>query len=134
MNIRVKILGRQRTFLYKNVALPDGTYTIAELIAALVRQELAAYNKRQNDIGLLRVMTEGDIRIAHYTGKLAFSAQERASTVTEEEAVYTALCGFRDGLYFVFIDDKRMNNRDDTLTLDKETNLLLMRMTALVGG
>lgn len=134
MNIRVKILGRQRTFLYKNVALPDGTYTIAELIAALVRQELAAYNKRQNDIGLLRVMTEGDIRIAHYTGKLALSAQERASTVTEEEAVHTALCGFRDGLYFVFIDDKRVRNIDATLTLDKETNLLLMRMTALVGG
>lgn len=134
MNIEVKMLGRRQPFLRRSMALPGGRLTLSELIAALVRQELSAYNERQSEVGLLRVLTEDEMSVGKGAGKIAASPQERSGTVSEDKAIQTAITAFGDGLYHVFIDDKRAKELNEELHLHEESTLLLLRLTALVGG
>jgi len=50
------------------------------------------------------------------------------------DALKTALQAFEDGLYFVFIDRVKIEKLDDKIDLNEKSELMLLRLTALVGG
>ncbi|AWT37249.1 hypothetical protein DM785_14135 [Deinococcus actinosclerus] len=100
----------------------------------MVEHELAAYHERQSGVGVLRVLTERELADAALTGRVAVGPQDRAATVTPEDAARTALTAFRDGLYYVFLDDEQLTDLTAPITLRPDSTLLLLRLTALAGG
>ncbi|AZI45147.1 hypothetical protein EHF33_19320 (plasmid) [Deinococcus psychrotolerans] len=83
---------------------------------------------------MLRVLTERDISGGAATGRISVAPQERGGTVTVEDATQNALRAYRDGLYYVFVDDKQIESLNEPLALRPDSTLLLLRLTALAGG
>lgn len=134
MILETKVIGRRTPLACHPIDLPDGQYTLQSLLTALVEHELAAYNERQDSVGVLRVLTEKELSEGAASGKIQTSPQARASTVSLQQAVSTALQGFEDGLYYVFCDDQQIEDLQAPLDLRPDSSLLLLRLVALAGG
>lgn len=134
MIVETKMVGRRTPFERLPVELPDGSYTLAALIGHLVRVEVAAYQERQNSVGLLRVLTEPELAQGTEVGKIVVAPQAKSGTVDVQEATHTALRAFGDGLYYVFLDDAQVQSLEQPLDLRPDSTLLLLRLTALAGG
>ena len=134
MIVETKIVGRRTPFERRPTTLPDGPQTLRSLLTHLVHQEVAAYQERQESVGLLRVLTERELTDGAASGKISVAPQERSGTVTPEDATQTALTAYGDGLYYVFVDDQQIEDLDTALTLRPDSTLLLLRLTALAGG
>ncbi|GGR94418.1 hypothetical protein [Deinococcus sedimenti] len=134
MIVETKLLGRRTPFERRPIPLTGSAHTLEQLLTALVEHELAAYDQRQAGVGVLRVLTERELEDAALTGRVALSPQDRAATVTPEDAARTALTAFRDGLYYVFLDDEQLTDLSAPVTLRPDSTLLLLRLTALAGG
>lgn len=134
MIVETKIVGRRTPFERRPIELPDGPHTLQSLLTHLVHHEVAAYQERQNSVGILRVLTEKELTDGDTTGKIAVAPQERSGTVSPGEATQTALTAFKDGLYYVFLDDEQLEDLAQPVALRPDSTLLLLRLTALAGG
>ena len=134
MIVETKMIGRRTPFERLPVELPDGPYTLEGLLAQLVQQEVAAYQERQDRVGLLNILTEPELTAGVAAGKVAAAPQARSGNVDVHEATRVALRAFGDGLYYVFLDDVQIESLDQALTLCPDSTLLLLRLTALAGG
>lgn len=134
MIVETKIVGRRTPFERRPTPLPDGPQTLQSLLTHLVHQEVAAYQERQDSVGLLRVLTERELVDGTLSGKISLAPQQRGGMVTPEDAAQTALRAFEDGLYYVFVDDQQIQTLDQPLPLRPDSTLLLLRLTALAGG
>lgn len=68
------------------------------------------------------------------TGKMGFGQVYNTETVDVEKAVQDALQAFEDGLYFVFVDDKKIDKLDDNIDLKAHSKVFFLRLVALTGG
>lgn len=134
MVVETKIVGRRTPFERRPFEIPAGQHILKSLIEHLVVQELAAYHERQNKVGILRILTEQELKDGAAQGKIQLAPQEKSGMVTTEEAIQTALLGFNDGLYYVFVDDEQIETLDTPVVLKPDSTLLLLRLTALAGG
>ncbi|WP_407569642.1 hypothetical protein [Deinococcus altitudinis] len=134
MIVETKMVGRRTPFERLPVELPDGPYTLEGLLAQLVQREVAAYQERQNRVGLLNILTEPELTAGAAAGKVAGAPQARSGNVDVQDATRTALRAFGDGLYYVFLDDVQIESLSEPLTLRPDSTLLLLRLTALAGG
>lgn len=134
MIVETKLLGRRTPFERRSTELPDGPYTLRGLLTHLVEIEVAAYRERQDSVGLLRVLTEPELRDAAATGRISVAPQERGGTVSTEQVVRTALTAFGDGLFYVFVNERQVMALDEPVPLLPDSTLLLLRLTALAGG
>ena len=134
MLVETKIVGRRTPFEHKPFDLPAGPHTLRSLLTHLVAGEVAAYEERQESVGVLRVLTEQELLSGAAAGKIQLAPQERGGVVTPEEATRTALRAFEDGLYYVFVDDEQVETLDESVALQPDSTLLLLRLTALAGG
>ncbi len=134
MVIETKMVGRRTPFERRPVVIPEATPTLEGLLTHLVRQEVDAYTQRQDQVGVLRVLTERELQDAATTGRARTAPQDRALPVSPEDAVRTALQAFRDGLYYVFVDEAQVTDLAQTVHLKPDSVLLLLRLTALAGG
>lgn len=131
----------------------DKTCTLEQLLTMLVQHEVSQYNERQNSViddanagadasdgtgtgkvGLLRVLTEQELSDGAAAGKIQIAPQARAKLADPHEALQVALQGFKDGLYYVFVDDKQIEDLNHALKLREESTVLLLRLVALAGG
>jgi hypothetical protein len=68
-------------------------------------------------------------------GKISSGEREfPAVEVNVQDAIAQAMQGFRDGLYYVFIDDIQYENLDTPVALKPESQMLFLRLVPLVGG
>jgi hypothetical protein len=116
----------------------EASPTLRDLITRVVREEIAAFNERQEQRQVLQALTTAEIQAGIAKGKVdtggrgadGFTRQE----VSEEQAITAALQAFEDGLYFVFIDDTQKENLDDTVLLQPGNRVTFLRLVALAGG
>lgn len=134
MHVETKIVGRRTPFERQAIELPDGPHTLRSLLEHLVRGEVAAYDERQGRAGLVRVLTGRELEAGAQGGRIVVAPQERAGRVSADEAVATALRAYGDGLYYVFLDDRQIEDLSAPLDLRPDSTLLLLRLTALAGG
>src|SRR5262245_48693915 len=107
LTITGRALGRKKP-LFADWSLPcppglgdGGSLTLRDLIACVVRADVAAFGQRQQDRRLLRALTATDIEKGVARGKIAAGGNESDQAVDPEQAVGTALEAFADGLYLV---------------------------------
>ena len=135
ISIEAKMVGQKRSIASGETLSISATnlLTLKALIEMVVRHEVEEFRLRQADRQFLRVLTEADINAAKAQGKIDMG-QHDPQTVDENAAIATALQGFEDGLYYVFIDDQQYETLDQHVALRDETRLTFIRLMPLAGG
>jgi len=141
--VEAKVIGQKRPlFTDWRIELPPldenrGDHLkLRDLITSIVIKEVEAFQLRQEERKLARVMSRQEIERSAVAGKVDPGDGERdlQQQVHVDEAVAVALQAFEDGLYFVFVDDVQQTNPDSEVFLKTNSKVLFLRLTALAGG
>lgn len=141
LTIDARLLGQKRPLfagwslpLPPDVAQPGASLPLRNLIAQVVRDEVAAFQQRQAERRLARVLSPGEIEQGAAQGKVDSGERDLRQAVDPEAAVATALQAFEDGLYFVLVEGEQVTSLDAEVRLDEQTRLSFIRLVALAGG
>lgn len=135
MKVEAKVTGqRRRPAEVREVEVPTGEISLLDLIDAVVRSEVESFRMRQLDGRLLQVLSKDQIEAGAVLGRVTSGGSDLDQAVESETAVATALEAFRDGLYFVFVDDQQIESMDQIVTVTGDSTLLFVRLVPLVGG
>lgn len=136
-----KAIGQKRPlFTDWHVELPPtegrngGRLKLRDLITSIVVKEVDAFKNRQNEQKLARIMSIQEIAQGVERGKVDPGERDLDQFVDSDESVAIALRAFEDGIYFVFIDDVQQTELDREVFLKTNSKVVLLRLTALVGG
>ncbi|HEV8357111.1 MAG TPA: hypothetical protein VGQ17_10145 [Gemmatimonadales bacterium] len=141
MHIETRVIGRKRRPL-DGWAVPtppgsgdaDGGLTLRELIARIVRAEVASFERRERARRFVRVLSESEIEAGAVRGKIDAGGRPSTGPVDAESAVAAALQGFEDGLYLVILDGVEQRDLDRQVYLSPESELVFLRLTFLAGA
>jgi hypothetical protein len=138
VSIAAKIVGRRQPLLQGwSVDIEDerDRLTLRDLLADIVTAEVEAFHQRQEQQRLPRVLTKEAIAWGTAQGKITMGDREfEPQIVDPQTAIDAALQAFIDGLYYVFIDDVQYESLDLEVRLQPHSQVLFLRLVALVGG
>ena len=112
----------------------DGGLTLRDLIARIVRSEVAAFEKREHARRFVRVLSDVEIADGAARGKVDPGGREPTGPVDEGGAVGAALQGFEDGLYLVILDGVEQRDLNAQVYLRPDSRLVFLRLTFLAGA
>jgi hypothetical protein len=132
--VYAKVLGRRGPVLEPmevSSALVSGT--VRELLAQIVHHQVAAFTQRKNANRLLRILTANEVEDGIEAGKIISGGQEEDERIPDESvALENAITAFKDGLYFLFVNEVQIEDLEERVTEVRE--VLFVRLTALAGG
>jgi len=132
--VKLKSAGKRRPVLNNTLyTLPDDVATLRQLIAATVRQEVAAYNSKGTDNALVPFLTQAEIEDASTVGKVGFGRLYSEKKADPDKAVEVALLGFEDGLFRVIVGESEVVELDAPLTINEGDVITFIRLTFLAG-
>jgi hypothetical protein len=137
ISVEGKLIGQKRPlFTGWQVALPPAGHalTLNDLIALIVAEEVRAFQKRQQERRLARILSPAEIQEGVEHGKVDLGERELNQPVDEAGAVVNALQAFEDGLYFVFVDGQQLTGLDQNVSLKPGSLVSFVRLVALAGG
>ena len=142
LTIEGKWFGKGSKSLFPNFQMPlptnweSGTaISLQDLLDAIVRQEVANFNDRQQSRTVLQSLSVAQISEGAAKGKINTGLLgDTPQTTDEGESVAVALQAFLDGNYFVFVDDDQKTELSDTFFIRPETRVTFLRLVALAGG
>jgi hypothetical protein len=139
--IDARLLGRKRPILSDwAITLPlDLTgdadlLPLRDLLTQVVLAEVTAFQQRQEERRLARILGPDQIAAGVSVGKVDLGERDWPQSIDLDAAVATALQAFEDGLYFVFIEGEQISGLDDHVALRPEIHLSFVRLVALAGG
>ena len=136
--IDARLLGQKKPLLAGwTLELPDGTSTtisLRALITHVVEAEVDAFQQRQTERRLARVLNPIQIEQGLARGKVDLGERELNQLVEAPQAVTAALQAFEDGLYFVFVGGSQVTELEVELVLQPQTQVSFLRLVALAGG
>lgn len=133
MLVESKIAGSAATQT-RDVPVPEASSTLRDVLAVLVRHELAQYERRRQSSQMLRILTPADLARGVDTGVYGREARALAAPVSEQEAIARAVEAFSDGLFFVFCDQRQIEDLDALIDPGAVGTMRLVRLVALAGG
>ncbi len=136
VRVRVTVTGHRRRGGQEHdlaLALPPGPVTAGQLIEAAVAAEVAAYEARAEEAGLVRVLTEKWLLDDLDRGAVRVGDVAPAGPVDLGAAVEAALLAFDDGIFKVFVDDSELAG-PASIDLTDGANVLFLRLVPLAGG
>jgi hypothetical protein len=136
--VEAKLVGQRRPiFSGWRIDLPErrGDHLkLRDLITRVVLEEVEAFQKRQQERRLARVLSAAEIEAGRIKGKIDSGERDLQQNVDPDVAVGTALQAFEDGLYYVFIDGDQQTDLDREVFLQPESQVTFLRLVALAGG
>lgn len=134
--LHIRQLGQRRTALDAvPMPLPDSVSTVRELLTSVVCACVSAYNERvRRGESDLRPISEEQVGDMARVGKLAFGVNYGGREADVAGAIGTALQGFVDGLYRVFLGQTELTALDSPIELHEGDELTFIRLTMLTGG
>jgi hypothetical protein len=140
IHVEAKVLGRRKPLIQDwSVALPPELWasqppSLRDLITTVVIAEVEAFHTRQAQRQLTQVLSATAIATGLAAGKVTSGEQEFQQMVDPQAAVDTAILGFIDGLYYVFVDDIQQEELEAPVPLKPESQVMFLRLVPLVGG
>jgi hypothetical protein len=139
MLIETKVLGsRKRPYEpWETTLLENSTeiLLLQDFLTRVVLQEVEAFMNRQEERKLARVLSKEEIATGALRGKIDAGGLEReVQDVDPSKAVENALVAFKDGFYYVFVDEKQALSLEENITLNDSSHVLFLRLVPLVGG
>ena len=137
--MRIQINAKQIYKKKQNVAsyvweLPEQPDDLRGLIRMLVLRGVSEYNRRVNECQTPQTMSVSRMEDLGLVGKIGFGLTFDKREADPEDAVETALQGFWDGLFRVFIGDREIESLEETLHLREGDTLTIIRLVMLTGG
>jgi hypothetical protein len=141
LTISGKALGRKKP-LFADWSIPfppdvgkGGDHiTLRDLIIRIVRGEVEAFKKRQNQRRLVHALTAREIDESAAKGKVDMGGQDLEQSVNEDTAIGAALQAFEDGLYLVILDGEEQRELDREVYLQPDSRITFVRLVMLAGG
>jgi hypothetical protein len=137
ITISVKQPGRKHALIDRQVLevedLTDQP-SLRELLMAVVRQQVTAYNNKPLEKNLLPFLSSAEVDNLAATGKAGFGSIYNEHKADLQKAQETALQAFEDGLFAVFINDEEMKHLSDVFSLNNHTIITFVRLTFLAGS
>jgi hypothetical protein len=109
-------------------------YTLRELIACVVQEEVNFYNQKYHQNRLSPVLSFDEIEQGKADGKIGFSNKSNYPIVDSQVEGEKAVKAFRVGQYYVFVDDVQVNDLDDEVVLKSNSIVVFIRLMPLRGG
>lgn len=135
LTIEAKVLGQKKPlFPTWVITLGENRMRLRDLITKVVLEEVSAFQQRQEERRLARLMTKGEIEQAIVQGKVDLGERDLKQKVDPQAAVETALQAFEDGLYYVFVEGEQIQSLDSEVLLQPKTRVSFIRLVALAGG
>ena len=108
--------------------LAQETITVRELIEQRVRQEVQAYNQRNDDVfaGLVQP-TDSERVLNGYRLK-------KNHLIDLEKQLYRAFEAFQQNGYFILVNDRQVESLDEQIWLGPGATASFVKLTPLVGG
>jgi hypothetical protein len=141
LTISGKALGRKKP-LFADWSIPfppdvgeGGDHvTLRDLITRIVRGEVEAFKKRQNQQRLVHALTAREIDASAAKGKVDMGGQDLEQSVNEDTVIGAALQAFEDGLYLVILDGEEQRELDREVYLQPDSRITFVRLVMLAGG
>ena len=111
-----------------------GGITLRDLIARIVRGEVAAFQTREGRRRFVRALTVREIEEGAARGRVDPGGRPTGEPVDAEAAVGAALQAFDDGLYLVILDGVEQRSLDRQVFLTPDSRLVFLRLTFLAGA
>jgi hypothetical protein len=108
--------------------------TLRDLIARVVRTEVAAFDQRERARRFVRVLSDTEIAEGAARGRIDAGGRPATGPVNPEQAVGAALQGFEDGLYLVVLDGAEQRELDREVFITSSSKLVFLRLTFLAGA
>lgn len=108
--------------------------TLRDVIARIVRREVANFDRRQDARRFARMMSAHEIEVRAVSGRVDPGGHPRGASVDEEEAVSAVIGAFEDGLMMVLLDDVEQRDLDTPILLTDDSRLAFLRLTFLPGA
>ncbi len=137
LSVETKVLGQKKAGDCWPMPLSSSDseqLLLRDLIARIVRAQVAAFQQRQEARRFIRVLTAAEIQRGVAQGKVDMGGQELQQHVEPDLAVAAAWQAFEDGLYLVFVDDEQLCSLDSKLRFRPDSRLTFLRLTPLAGG
>lgn len=134
MILESRILGRKKAFEPVQLTLSRETLTLQDLIEEVVKEQVEAFNTRQQDGQLFKLLTPESLQKGLEVGKITSGGLEQQQHMDVRAAQDIAITAFKDGLYYVFLGENQLEDLCETLTLDEHARVMFVRLTPLVGG
>jgi hypothetical protein len=141
ITVAARVIGRTRP-AFPDWAIPfppdldysGGSLTLRDLITRVVLEEVEAFQSRQEERRLTRVLSREQIEQGAALGKIDMGGLDLDQQVNSDEAVGTALLAFEDGFYFVFVDGVQQKSLEQEVFVRPGSNVAFVRLVPLVGG
>lgn len=119
----------------ESITIPelDGQHSLRALLRPLVEQGLARYEAHRSRSALLTILTPADLVEGVETGRYGREPRRLPGAPTLDDAHARAVEAFTDELFFAFLDDVRITDLDDIVTIQPHSRLRLVRLVALTG-
>ena len=111
-----------------------GDLSLRDLIARIVRAEVAAFRDRQRERRLARALSAAEIAEGAARGKVDMGGRDLDQAVDDEQAVAAALQAFEDGIYLVAVDGRELRDLDQAVYLSPDSRVTFIRLALLAGG
>jgi hypothetical protein len=141
LTISARVVGRRKPLVPDwQVPWPpdeagDGeALTLRELITRIVHEEVRAFEQRQQERRLVRILTEKEIHAGLEKGRVDSGGRDLHQEVDADQAIATALQAFEDGIYLVFLDDEEQRELDRQVHLQPDSKLTFVRLVLLAGA
>lgn len=130
--INMKQLGKRKNMVDKVVfSYEKAPESLRELIGETVKLCVADYIDRM-DRGEA-VLSEKQIEDMSQIGKIAFGIVYGEKKPDVQKAIETAVQGFEDGLFRVFLGDRELENLDEKVEFAEGNEITFIRLTMLAG-
>jgi hypothetical protein len=137
LNVKAKQVGRKHPLIdTKPIEIDDiGTQpSVSQLILAVVKQQVTAYNQKPLEKNLLPFLDKNEIDGQAATGKVGFGSIYNENKADLPIAQSTALQAFEDGLFALFVNEEECSSLEQTITLEEDTVITFIRLTFLAGS
>ena len=130
--INMKQLGKRKNMVDKVAfSYEKAPEDLRELIGETVKICVADYIDRM-DRGEA-VLSEEQIEDMSQIGKIAFGIVYGEKKPDVQKAIETAVHGFEDGLFRVFLGDRELENLDEKVEFVEGNEITFIRLTMLAG-
>lgn len=135
VNVTVKQLGKKRErFSKQDFCLRKKPDTVKELIEQTVFTCVNQYNARLAQPDVSPLPSQSEMEAMAELGKVAFGAFAQGKPADPRKAVDTAIVGYQDGLYRIFLNDRLLTGLDEELSLKEDDHLIFIRLVMLAGS
>lgn len=112
-----------------SIALASERVTIREIIERRVRQEVAEFNKKHQELVFSGLVQPTDTE----AGLNGYRFQKHRDLNADEQCKH-ALDAFRFNRFFMFVNDQQVESLDEEVVVTKDTTVSFVKLVPLVGG